>query len=104
MMIYKIVTIKIQAIQYENVALQAQRDAYQAQLQRCQDQICGLTIVMFLLQMIQVKRTMLWLLRKTLLPKKMSFMSIPTILREYNDNLLAQKDHGLGHNIHIMDS
>ena len=59
MMIYKIVTIKIQAIQYENVALQAQRDAYQAQLQRCQDQICGLTIVMFLLQMIQVKRTML---------------------------------------------
>ena len=44
MMIYKIVTIKIQAIQYENVALQAQRDAYQAQLQRCQDQICDLII------------------------------------------------------------
>ena len=31
-------------------------------------------------------------------------MSIPTILREYNDDLLAQKDHGLGHNIYIMDS
>ena len=28
---------QIQAIHYENVALQAQRDVYQAQLQRCQD-------------------------------------------------------------------
>ena len=28
---------QIQAIQYENVALQAERDVYQAQLQRCQD-------------------------------------------------------------------
>ena len=30
---------RIQSIQYENVALQAQQDVYQAQLQRCQDQI-----------------------------------------------------------------
>ena len=30
---------QIQAIQYENVALQAQRDNYQAQLQRCEDTI-----------------------------------------------------------------
>ena len=30
---------QIQAIQYENVALQAQRDVYQTQLQRCQDTI-----------------------------------------------------------------
>ena len=29
---------RIQAIQYENVTLQAQRDVYQARLQRCQDQ------------------------------------------------------------------
>ena len=33
---------QIQAIQYENVALQAQRDVYQAQLQRCQDTIIHL--------------------------------------------------------------
>ena len=33
---------QIQAIQYENVALQAQRDVYQAQLQRCQDTITHL--------------------------------------------------------------
>ena len=33
---------QIQAIQYENVALQAQRDVYQAQLQRCRDTIAHL--------------------------------------------------------------
>ena len=33
---------QIQAIQYENVALQAQRDVYQDQLQRCQDTIIHL--------------------------------------------------------------
>ena len=34
----------------------------------------------------------------------MSFMSIPTILQEYNDGLLAQKDDGLEQNICIIDS
>ena len=63
-----------------------------------------LSVVMFLVQMIQVKITLLWLLRKTPLPKKMSFMSIPAILQEYNDGLLAQKDDGLGHNIRIVES
>ena len=33
---------QIQDIQYENMALQAQRDVYQAQLQRCQDTIIHL--------------------------------------------------------------
>ena len=33
---------QIKAIQYENVALQAQRDRYQAELQRCQDTITHL--------------------------------------------------------------
>ena len=33
---------QIQAIQYENAALQAQRDVFQAQLQRCQDTITHL--------------------------------------------------------------
>ena len=35
---------QIQAIQYENAALQAQRDVYQAQLQKCQDTIIHLKI------------------------------------------------------------
>ena len=33
---------EIQAIQYENVALQAERDIYQAKLEKCQDTITGL--------------------------------------------------------------
>ena len=33
---------QVQAIQYENVALQAQRDVYQTQLQKCQDTIIHL--------------------------------------------------------------
>ena len=33
----------------------------------------------------------------------MSFISIPTILGEYNDSWLAQKDDGLLHNIPIID-
>ena len=33
---------QIQSIKYENMALQAQRDMYQAQLQRCQDTITHL--------------------------------------------------------------
>ena len=35
---------QIQAIQYENVALQAQRDVYQTQLQRCEDTITRLRV------------------------------------------------------------
>ena len=34
----------------------------------------------------------------------MSFISIPTILREHNDGLLTQKDDGLGHNIRTINS
>ena len=63
-----------------------------------------LSIIKFLVHMIQVKITLLWLLRKTPPPKKMSFMSIPTILQEYKDGLLAQKDDRLVHNIRIIDS
>ena len=34
----------------------------------------------------------------------MSFVSIPTILQEYSDGLLAQKDDGLGYNIRTINS
>ena len=39
MMIYRKETIRYKPFQCENVALRAQRDAYQAQLQRCEDTI-----------------------------------------------------------------
>ena len=50
---------QVQAIQYENVALQAQRDVYKDQLQKYQDIITHLGHVMFLMQKIQTKTTLL---------------------------------------------
>ena len=46
---------QIQVLQYENVAFQAQKDVYQAELQKCQDTITH--HVMFLVQEILVKTT-----------------------------------------------
>ena len=43
----------------DNVAFQAQRDVYKAQLQKCQDIITHLKNVMFLMQKIQAKTTLL---------------------------------------------
>ena len=48
---------QIQAIKYENVALQAQKDVYQAELQKCQDTISHLEHVMFSMRKILVKTT-----------------------------------------------
>ena len=51
---------QMQAIQHENVALQAQGDVYKTQLQRSQDQIRDLIINPHApLQMIQVNITLL---------------------------------------------
>ena len=50
---------QVQAIQYENMALQAQRDVYKDQLQKYQDIITHLGHVMFLMQKIQAKTTLL---------------------------------------------
>ena len=45
--------------EHDNVALQAQRDVYKDQLQKCQDIITHLKNVMFLMQKIQTKTTLL---------------------------------------------
>ena len=92
---------QIQAIQHENVAMQAQIDVYLAQLQRCQDQICDHMINRHVPRANDPgKDTLLRLLRKTPHGKMIS-TSIPTILREYNYGLLAQKNDALGHNSRI---
>ena len=62
-----------------------------------------LSIVMFLLQRIQAKATLSWLLRKIPPPRNMSFMSISTTLRGYNDGSLTQKGDGLKQNTPIID-
>lgn len=80
---------KIQGIQFESIALQAQRDVYQVQLQCCQDQIMILlTMNMYLVQMIQLKITSLCPLRKAPPLKKMSSMSI---LQYQKDTMTVDK-------------
>ena len=85
--------------------MQAQRDVhvYLTQLQRCQDQICDHMMINRHVPRANDpgKDTLLRLLRKTPHCKKMISTSIPTILREYNDGLLAQKNDALGHNSRI---
>ena len=45
--------------EHDNVALQAQRDVYKEQLQKCQTSLPILKNVMFLMQKIQAKATLL---------------------------------------------
>ena len=94
----------LQNLEYEKVALQAQRDVYQAQPQKFQDQIRDFIINR---QVPRVndsgKDNIVMIIEKTLPLRKMSLMSIPTTLQEYNDDLLAQKDDGLRHNIYIIE-
>ena len=94
----------LQNREYEKVALQAQRDVYQAQPQKCQDQIRDFIINRHVPRVNDPgKNNIVMIIEKTLPLRKMSLMSIPTALQEYNDDLLAQKDDGLGHNIYIIE-
>ena len=76
---------QIQAIQYKKVALQARRDMYQAQLQKCQDTIIHLKTRMFLMREIQVKITLSSLYGNTKDLPTISFMIYHITLRGYND-------------------
>ena len=94
----------LQNREYKKVALQAQRDVYQAQPQKCQDQIRDFIINRHVPRVNDPgKDNIVMIIEKTLPLRKMSLMSIPTALQEYNDDLLAQKDYGLGHNIYIIE-
>ena len=94
----------LQNREYKKVALQAQRDVYQAQPQKCQDQIRDFIINRHVPRVNDPgKDNIVMIIEKTLPLRKMSLMSIPTALQEYNDDLLAQKDDGLGHNIYIIE-
>ena len=94
----------LQNREYKKMALQAQRDVYQAQPQKCQDQIRDFIINRHVPRVNDPgKDNIVMIIEKTLPLRKMSLMSIPTTFQEYNDDLLAQKDDGLGHNIYIIE-
>ena len=86
------------------MALQTQRDVYKDQLQKCQDIITHLKTCHVPHAKDPGKDNIVMIIEKNTAPRKISFMSIPTILQEYNDGLLPQKNDGLRHNIHIIGS
>lgn len=61
-----------------------------------------LSMVTYFVEMILANKTSIWLLRKAQIVEKMSFMSIPSW--GCRDGSLSQKDDGLEHNIHTVDS
>ena len=93
----------LQNRKYEKVALQAQRDLYKNQLQKCYDIITHLRIRYVDHAKDPGKDNIVMIIEKNIAPRKMSFMSIPTTLREYNDGSLTQKHDGLKHNTLIID-
>ena len=90
--------------EHDNVALQSQRDVYKDQLQKCQDITTHLRTRYVDHAKDPGKDNIVMIIEKNTDPRKMSFMSIPTTLREYNDGLSPQKDDGLRHNICIIGS
>ena len=86
------------------MALQSQGDVYKDQFQKCQDIITHLRTRYVDHAKDPGKDNIVMIIEKNTDPRKMSFMSIPTTLREYNDGFSPQKDDGLRHNICIIGS
>ena len=75
---------------------------YQAELQKCQDIITHLKTRYVPYAKDPGKDNIVMIIEKNTTLKKVSFMSITTILREYKDGSLTQKDDGLKHNTPII--
>ena len=75
---------------------------YQAELQKCQDIITHLKTRYVPHSKDPGKDNIVMIIEKNTTLKKVSFMSITTILREYKDGSLTQKDDGLKHNTPII--
>ena len=92
----------LQNCEYENVALQAQRDVYKEQLQKCQDIITHLRTLYVDHAKDSGKYNIVMTIEKCTIPEEDEFMSIPTTSRRYNNGSLTQKDDGLKHNTSII--
>ena len=75
---------------------------YQAELQKCQNIIAHLKTRYVPHSKDPGKDNIVMIIEKNTTLKKVSFMSITTILREYKDGSLTQKDDGLKHNTPII--
>ena len=82
----------------DNVAFQAQRDVYKAQLQKCQDIITHLKTRHVPHANDLGKDNIVMIIEKNTAPEEDEFYEYPYYIKH-----LTQKNHGLKHNIPIID-
>ena len=87
------------------MALQAQRDVYQAQLQRCQDQIRDLIINRHVPRANDLgKDNIVVIIEKNTAPKEDEFYEYPYYIARIQRRFISTKRRWLRHNIRIIDS
>ena len=87
------------------MALQAQKDVYQAQLQRYQDQICDLIINRHVPRANDPgKDNIVMIIEKNTTPEEDEFYEYPYYIARIKRRFISRKDDGSGHSIHIIGS
>ena len=92
---------QIHTIQYENVSLQAQRDVYKDQLQKCQDIITHLRTRYVDHAKDPGKGNIVMIIEKNLAPEEDEFYEYPYYIASIQRWFITTKRR---HNIHIIDS
>ena len=95
---------QIQAIQYENVALQAQRNVYKNQLQKCQDIITHLKTRHVPHAKDLGKYNIVMIIEKNSSLEEDEFYEYPYYIARIKRRFSTTKNDGFRHNIHIIDS
>ena len=95
---------QVQGIKYKKVALQAQRDVYQAQLQRCQDLITHLTTRYVDHAKDPGKDNIVMIIEKNSTPQEDEFYEYLYYIARIQRRFISKKDGGLWHNICIIGS
>ena len=95
---------QIQVIQYENVALQAQRDVYKDQLQKCQDIITHLKTRHVPHAKDPGKDNIVMIIEKNTAPEEDEFYEYPYYIVRIQRRFITTKNDGLRYNIHIIGS
>ena len=88
--------------EHDNKALQARRDVYKEQLQKCQDIITHLKKRYVPDAKDPGKDNIVMIIEKNTTPEEDEFYEYPYMLQEYNDGSLTQKDDGLKYKIQII--
>ena len=95
---------QMQAMKYDNVALQAQRDVYKDQLQKCQDIITHLKTRHVPHAKEPGKDKIVMVTEKNTSPKEDEFYGYPYYIARIQPRFITTKNDSLRHNIHIIGS